>query len=54
MVTKEKYSQALKDYCDHINKVKKIDNAMDKMKLVNKYWKQQYEKDNTKSEKGKI
>ena len=40
MVTKEEYIQALKDYCDHINNVKKIDNAMDRIKVANEYWKQ--------------
>jgi hypothetical protein len=40
MVTKEEYIQALKDYCDHINNVKKIDNAMDRIKAANEYWKQ--------------
>lgn len=43
MVTKEQYSQALKDYCDHINNVKKHDDIKDKIKLVNEYMRQSYD-----------
>lgn len=52
IINEKEYLEALKDYCDHINNVKKHDDAMDKMRLVNKYWKQHEKKwkVNTKSE----
>jgi hypothetical protein len=52
IITEKEYLQALNDYCEHINNVKKHDDAIDKIRLVNKYWKQNEKewKDNTKSE----
>jgi len=42
MVSKEEYEKYLREYCEHINSVKRMDNPEEVMKKINEYINEMY------------